>query len=212
MRNIIEDFVTGDMNIEEFTQLFMTDSDVWDMLNGLIPEDAKNNPAHPLWRKHGYTAYRKYDFLLAVLLKSMYRFDGTLGDNLNIHSTVSYFYCYANPDIKSTDQYKEAFILFLDVGGDYFEGYETRSLLESIVKQCLFIKPKTKRKNEVKKQVYEAFHIVDRRRPQWIQGPEWPMGKNSPMKYMSASNIPDGKKYLFIDTDTNEVREVVQYY
>ena len=50
------------------------------------------------------------------------------------------------------------------------------------------------------------------KRPCWIQGGEWPMGKNSPMQYIGRSKIPDGVKYIFQDVDTGEIREIEQFY
>ena len=58
----------------------------------------------------------------------------------------------------------------------------------------------------------KAFHIEHSKRPYWIQGGEWPMGKNSPMQYISRSKIPDGVKYIFQDVDTGEIREIEQFY
>ena len=38
------------------------------------------------------------------------------------------------------------------------------------------------------------------------------MGTLSPMQYIDAKPIDDGKVYRFLDVDTGEIREVVQYY
>ena len=49
-------------------------------------------------------------------------------------------------------------------------------------------------------------------RPHWIQGPEWPMGKNSPMKYLSRKRDGERVIFTFQDVDTGEIREVEQFY
>jgi hypothetical protein len=74
------------------------------------------------------------------------------------------------------------------------------------------ITPKTKRIKETKAKLAELFHVTDRKRPYWIQGAEWPAGKNSPMKYLNKKKISDGMVYVFSDVDTGEVREIIQYY
>ncbi len=107
---------------------------------------------------------------------------------------------------------KMQLIFFLNTCAEQYEGPEVLECLEQIVIAHLPIPGKTARIKATKDAVREAFHVKDRKRPYWIQGAEWPMGKNSPMAYIGRKKIPDGVAYLFQDVDTGENRTVEQYY
>ena len=92
------------------------------------------------------------------------------------------------------------------------KGLDKEELLEQIVREALLLSPKSKRIKEIRENLKKAFHIEHSKRPYSIQGGEWPMGKNSPMQYISRSKIPDGVKYIFQDVDTGEIREIEQFY
>ena len=140
------------------------------------------------------------------------RFDGTLGDNLNIYYNISIVYQCYKPELNYTSQYSEAFGTYLDAVGNYYEGPEVTTLLNRIVLEALPIKPKSKRAKLLREKLKETFHVIGRNRPYWIQGGDWPMGKNSPMQYIGKSKIADGVQYEFRDVDTGETRFVEQFY
>jgi len=45
-----------------------------------------------------------------------------------------------------------------------------------------------------------------------MQGAEWPMGKNSPMKYIDRKTNGEEVLFRFVDVDTGEERIVSQFY
>ena len=100
----------------------------------------------------------------------------------------------------------------MDAVGNYYEGPEVTTLLNRIVLEALPIKPKSKRAKLLREKLKETFHVIGRNRPYWIQGGDWPMGKNSPMQYIGKSKIADGVQYEFRDVDTGETRFVEQFY
>lgn len=38
------------------------------------------------------------------------------------------------------------------------------------------------------------------------------MGVNSPMKYIGRKRIEEGEAFIFQDVDSDDIKEVVQYY
>ena len=58
----------------------------------------------------------------------------------------------------------------------------------------------------------EVFHVEDNKRSRWIQGEEWPMGANSPMKYLDRKTNREEVLLRFVDVDTGEKRIVSQFY
>ena len=190
---LIEQMLTGQMKMSDFIILLKSDKSLQEIIRGFVPQEAIGNRSHAFW-------------------KEMSRFDGTIRDNLNIFYNIRCAYLYYKPDLCCTNKYFDAHDRYLAAVGEYYEGPEVTQTLNKIVEDALFITPKSKSIKEIRAKLKEVFHISDKKRPYWIQGGEWPMGKNSPMQYISRSKIPDGVKYIFQDVDTGEIREIEQFY
>ena len=212
LMNDIELFLSGEMSIEAFKELYKNDVKMRDAIDSILTNDAKESPDYPLWKNVSYEALKENGFSLTKCLEEDGAFNGSLGDDYNLHDLLSTFYIFYHPDFKPTDLYEKRFDFYLDAVGEYFEGPEVRSLLDSIIRDNLSITPKTKRIRETKTQIKALFHVQDNNRPYWIQGAEWPMGKNSPMKYVKRKRQGESVDYYFEDVDTKEIRIVKQYY
>ena len=212
--NTIEQMLTGKMEMSEFLAQLKSDTALQNEIRNLVPEEAAHNGSHPLWQRYSYEAFRNcgYDFLQVVRRHLVHRFDGTIGANLNVWSTIHKVYSYYHPELPYTNKYLETFDLYLDVIRDCFEGPEVQPLVEKIVLDAMEIKLKGKRRESAKKEVERLFHVTDGKRPRWIQGAEWPMGVNSPMKYISRKSKGELVQYLFEDVDTGARRTVEQFY
>ena len=210
--DIVISFLTGKTDIQIFTALLRISPLLRNYISSLVPKDAVNNENHPYWKNISYSVMKADDFDGWKQICRIVRFDGSLGDNLNLWDSLSTLIRYYDPDIQFTNYYEESFQLYLDAEQDSFEGSEVRDLVNSIVTECLSIKPKTKRIKTAKQRIKEAFHISGRERPYWIQGPDWPMGENSPMKFIGRKRYDEEVHYFFEDVDTGEIRTVIQYY
>lgn len=84
--------------------------------------------------------------------------------------------------------------------------------MEQIVTDSMQLPSKAKRIKQAKTTVSTNFHVHNNRRPRWIQGPEWPMGVNSPMEFIAQKKAGDTVNYEFKDVDTGYTRIVKQYY
>lgn len=210
--NTIEEMLTGKMEMSDFIVQLKSDPDLQSAIRNLVPNEAVHNENHPLWKQFSFEAFQdsNYDFL-RFLCKPC-KFDGTMGDNLNIWGPICRAYRCDHPELPYTDKYSQAYDLYLDVIRDCFDGPEVQQLTEEIVLSSLNIRPKSKRLQTAKKEVEIQFHITDRKRPRWIQGAEWPMGKTSPMKFISQKSKGESVQYLFEDTDTGDRRIVEQFY
>ena len=86
-------------------------------------------------------------------------------------------------------------------------------MVEQIIQKAITSSnTKTKRRSFAKSVVKAAFHVVDRKRPRWIQGPEWPMGTDSPMMFIEQKRHGEEVRYMFQDVTTGEKRVVIQWY
>lgn len=208
----IQAMLSGEMEMNDFAAVLHADPKVQDALNRLIPEDAKNNKKHAIWEKCSFQAMVRYGFNLYAYLCGRFKFDNSLGDNLNIFGWVSRVYRYRDPYFVFTTKYDDAFGLYLHAIQDCFDGPEVRGLVYSIVEAALKIQGAGKRKAYAKSKILRQFHVTDKRHPHWIQGPEWPMGAHSPMKFTGQERRGETVYYYFADTDTGEERIVEQFY
>ena len=209
---VLERMLSGQIEISEYLYLLTSDFNLQDELNSIIPRDAIGNPNHPLWKCIYYDFLFQYNFDLYNCLISFHRLDDSVGDNLNIFDLIESIYTYTRSDFPFTTQYNDAFDIYLDVIKDCYDGPEVRELVNDIIKECLIVKTKSGRKKEGKKKILERFHVIDKNKPRWIQGAEWPMGANSPMKFVEQKRHKEQVEYLFIDVDTGEERTIIQYY
>ena len=131
---------------------------------------------------------------------------------LSSFSTISHFYCFTHPGITLTTYYKDAFGLYLDAVGDTYDGPEVRDLIECIIKENLLISPKTKRIKTVKQIIKDMFHVEGTNYPRWIQGAEWPMGKDTPMQFIKKVRKGEEVHFYFEDVSTGETKTIVQFY
>ena len=210
--NAIEEMLTGEMDMCVFTNLLKSDQSVQETIRNLVPQNAIENKEHPFWENISYDVLRKYNFDYLRFVLTLCHLDGTLGENLNIFSMIKRAYLFYSPELNCTTYYDDAYNLYLEAVGEYYEGSEVAQLLEQIVLDALPVFPKSKRIKEIRERLKKAFHIEHSKRPYWIQGGAWPMGKNSPMQYNGRARIPDGVKYTFQDVDTGEIRVVEQFY
>lgn len=210
--NEVELMLSGKMEMREFLDRLETDSALQGYMRSLIPEAVKEDPAHPSWKGWSYSAWQSVDFDLIRMIRRNDGFSRTFGGNLDAFCATAWAYTITHPDFKCTNRYYDEHGLSLDCVQDCFEGPEVNSLVEEIIRGVLDIPTKTKRTAAAKAKVREAFHVEGLKRPRWIQGPEWPMGKNSPMKYVSTTRKGEKVTFIFEDVDTGARREIEQFY
>lgn len=209
---IIEQMLTGEISMREFIAALDSDKHLQKAVFDLVPQEARYNPDHPLWKGFSYDSIKKHDFDLYRLLLTRMDFDGTIGDNLNIFAYIHYFYVYQHPEIKATEQYDKAHSLYLTVIRDCFDGPEVYHVVEEIINNALALPTKKQQIAYAKSEIASKFHVADKCIPRWIQGPEWPMGINSPMVFLSRQRKGEFVNYNFEDYDTKEQRTVVQFF
>lgn len=210
---VIEKFLTGETEAKDFISMLKTDNELQNSIRTLIPNELRNHPEHPFWKKIYYYAFQEYDFDCMEYIMNNYLLDNSIGDNLNIFSDIQVFYSFRFPTLKCTNRYEEEFSLFLDAVGDRFEGPEVQETIERIIREALDIKPKTKRIKAVKEKINEVFHVEDRKNyPRWIQGAEWPMGESSPMRFIKQERKGEEVLYYFQDVDNANIRTISQFY
>lgn len=211
---VLEKMLSGQIEMSEYLYLLTSDFNLQDELNSLIPNDAIKNKEHPLWKCIAYSFLLEYDFDLYKGIIDRNKFDDSIEDNLNIWGTIHTIYSYANPNFPYTTKYYDECHLYLDVVKDIYDGYEVHYLVESIIKSVLMhTTKKGERRHIARQKIVDAFHVENMKvYPRWIQGAEWPMGANSPMRFVEQKRYNEYVEYMFIDVDTGKERTVIQYY
>ena len=210
--SMIEDFLVGEIDIPTFLHAVEESPAVQEELNSLIPAEAKGHPAHEMWRRISYDTFHACGYDVLSVMERYCRFDGSIGDNLNIFGTVHRLYLFLHPDFRATDRYRKAHGIYLSAVQDCFDGPEVHGLVEQIVEAALEKGSQTAQLQEAKRLIRLQFHVEGRQRPYWIQGPEWPMGTDSPMRYLGRKKQEESVVYCFQDAATGMQRNVVQHY
>lgn len=202
----------GEIPMSEFIFEVNRTPEAMEQVISIIPKEAIRNPSHGLWQKISYDWARLCDFNAWEGVCNICRFDNSIGDNLNIWGTLQRIYSYSYPNLPYTTKYQDIHTLYLQAIGDYYGGPEVEDIIENIIIDSLKLKTKSQRIKHAKEQIKKAFHIVDNKKPWWIQGAEWPRGVNSPMQFIEKKRRGEEVRYIFKDIDTGEIRTVVQYY
>lgn len=212
MNGVIYSFLNGETTVAELHEFITKDASTIIELNKLIPDDAIKNVNHPIWSHYSFEALNDASFELSRYLLSAFKFDNSIGDNLNIFSTIKYFALYNNPGIRYTMRYIDSFDLYLSITKDCFEGSEVRVVINKVIDEAMNKKTKAERKKYSQEQIKNLFHVDGNKRPKWIHGPDWPMGHRSPMKFIYEKQIKEGFAYFFQDVDEGQIRVVTQFY
>lgn len=215
----IQDAVSGVLEMRDFIAMLDAQPELQDAVRALIPLEARGSTSHRIWngerQQHlSFHDFEDVDFDMVRALKKGYvtSFGNLLGGDLNAYWRLYMAYRFSHPEAIITDQYHKRFDLYLNVAGEYLDGPEVRGLIASVVTNAMSEPTLGKQRAKAKQQLKELFHLDGRHYPHWVQGPAWPMGKNTPMEFVSRKRKGELVTFLFRDVDTGESKVVEQYF
>lgn len=212
------DFLSGELSPNEFKKIWYSNQNIRNWINNLIDLktespirwiDIRGSSYRMAMYKQQVSVeeyIRNGDAFLEKNKRSFSKFE-TMGWN---HEVIASVVIIAYPDAVITNKYLEAQHYYYKVCSEYFGGKEVQTFIDDTLSAFWHEKGKV-RITMAKKAIKDAFHLTNNKRPNWIQEPEWPMGKNSPMRFVSQSHKADLFSYVFEDVDTGEQRTVVQF-
>lgn len=203
------EFVTGRISYEEFGNLLDADPEIWREVQSLLTDEIIADPQSPFWTAKNRSVLEANSFSVrAAALAFGY---GNYGQMMT-HSLISDLVEYTCPGIqRRSPPVQSAESVIEKIGLTYLGGREVDSLIRSIV--CdMEANTAKERMRLIKETLCETFHILPRRKPVWIQEPEWPMGTNSPMQFICQKQTGELVCYTFMDVDTGEKRIIEQLY
>ena len=114
--------------------------------------------------------------------------------------------------MRCTTYYEDNLFFYLELERDCFGGPEVMSLVKTVARNAVHIRPKSARRKLASSQINELFHVHDNKKPRWVQGPMWPMGSVSPMEFISQKREKEFVLYTFQDVDSGQKKIIKQYF
>lgn len=212
MNRVIEQVLSGDVSMEVFLEELHTNHELQQCIRDFVPNDAKENPAHNFWKLIPYQSLQQNHFDYYRFLFWALHSQGKFGMHLNVFNRLRKAYRYYYPEVQCTSRYDDVFDVYLDAIKDCFDGPEVQGLVEQIITDSIQLPSKAKRIKFAQMKIITSFHVEKNKRPRWVQGPEWPMGVDSPMMFVKQQKTGELVEFFFQDVDTKEQRIVKQFY
>lgn len=200
MTKTILDYAEGRLSHEEFEAELYLHPELWEELQSLMPPDIKDPACRfrtlfPNIKLLETNQYRVRQTLLA------FGYRGSLS-----HALVGALVRYHNPSAGIRRPPEESGHSFLEKNSlDFIGGQEADQYVQE-----LLLTHADSTAAEKKRAIREAFHIQPRKRPGWVQEPEWPFRGGKPLRFVSQRHSGELYEYVFEDPDTGEPVTVVQ--
>ena len=216
--NAIIDFLEGRVSFDEFWKEWTTKPELQQWLDHVA--DLKNDLPDEWLEDKNHCGIRRaihkfYNGSASSFLNSSPFPDPKVPKCLSVsakYNTLAAVVKLAYPDIKTISIYDEEASFYYGSVSDYYDGEEVIQYIENLLSQFSPSLGKTKRIKAAKAALKNAFHVEGRNYPHWVQESEWPLGKNSPMKFKRQEKHGELVKFYFVDVDTGEEKVVEQLY
>ena len=233
--NEIFNYFSGNIDTKDFLVTATANPQIAKWFQNLVPAGAEiiDTPFIPFQEEGGKFVYQRatssHPFWKQVLFSTFFNEMGNKVDFERFFKTTNagceagsrlnlYYFLFTLAktkyiDLVETDRYRKEYEFYLDACVERYESKETMHYIDDIILKIYYSGGTlTARKRAAKKSLKEAFHIEGSNYPYWIHGSLWPMGENSPMKYISTKKMGEKKVYLFQDVDTGERRTLEDFY
>jgi hypothetical protein len=200
---IMKEFVSGQMAIEDFWKIFKADETIKDILVNDEKKWAKKLGWHwdglgsalGAYEKHtmNFQSYRETYYLHWVVCKHIWR------------NEIS---------VKIDRFYPDRIVFLIDIQPSWLDIDDEEFLKDLISQIPADIKTRGQRVKWCKDRLKEMFRY-DKSPPRWIQPPKWPIVNGKPLvfKRKSRERIDDEQvDFFFYDPDTMEETVVTQFY
>lgn len=207
---LIEDVLRKKVSIFDFMIEYRNNDSINSYIQQVVTSEALSDMNNKIWRTINYSCLACYNFNIREMLFTLYGYGETEDYEYEIYTILKGIYHILVPNFSCRNAYSHR-DLYLDLEQDCFGGPEVRDLVKKVANEVSVSFSSKDRKKIGRKMIKKLFHC-DKRKPKWIQGPEWPMGAESPMEFIGQVNIPEGVQYVFVDVNTNEKKVIIQMY
>lgn len=217
---IVFDFITGKMAFDDFYAAYQKDPSIGAWLDQLTDFQAPYPPVieKEIMFRSVYNSMRKNGGRISDYISELVYPPAEPGGFSLAATQFGWFAAIATPVLmvypvlKPTRLYARNSDYYLNAAGNSIGGNEVADYVDQILDQFPPSMKVSERTKAGKEALWKAFHIKNRNFPRWPQGADWPMGKNSPMEYLSQRQDGELVELRFRDVDTGEIRIVEQFY
>ena len=217
---IVLDYISGKVNADVFKEAWYSNDDIKTWIDHLI--DLKSAPK-PEWaslpyHEHRMAIHKHYGGSPVKYIESSEAFalehpNRPKWLDIGWHfNTIAAVVVVAYPELKPTKHYADEQAFYLASIGSYIGGQEVEAAIFDLLRQFPSTMGKKRRQTEAKKAIKRFFHVEGFTFPRWVQEPEWPMGKKSPMQFVSQKRVGECVQFRFRDVDTGDMRTIEQLY
>ena len=198
------DFVQGKLTYDEFETEFLINSEIWDWIQNLVPDDIDDTTCDFRSYYTNMQGFEANNYKVKSTVMS-FGYDDIHGHTV-AHSLIGALVQYHYPDIICRQPPKESIGDMLEkMKLDYIGGEEVDEIVGNIITSH------QDNVKEMKRCLKEKFHVTSRKHPVWVQEPEWPLYNGNPMKFDSQKSEGEKHTYTFSDVHTGAVKIVIQY-
>ena len=207
MNKIIEKYMTLQLSTKQFIDEINHNKDLFNEIKGYLPTEKTIDDDK--WKGFVYAlSLRTHGYDLSQIIK--YNFSN--GSNPSGKSTMyNFFYkiLQANGfNFEYNPFYKERYMLLMDILPNYIGGDEAEIYIDTFIDNLEPNTTESKKKKQIKEFIKKEF-VCEKKKPTWIQEPEWPVA-DKPLKFISQSKNGNCCKYLFEDVSTGVKKEIEQ--
>ena len=201
---IVFDFLEGRVTYQTFIDRLYSDESIFNWLQSFVTDEMLKDRSFWCstslkWNNSSFKACVSERLNQGVISMS------------DIYTFIYHFLAYTLPDreINKIKYYDDLSDIYLSAVGECYGGPEVEYLINDIIMSLPEELSKTKRVKLAKEKMRELF--PGKKRPFWIEGPEWPVNNGKPMTYISRKVDGDLFQYIFEDPETGERRVVEQF-
>ncbi len=190
----LKKFVTGKMSCSDFEAVQAQYPELWQWLQSLLTEDMVNDTKHEFWSKcHSRLALESNGFRVRETATA-FGFDDLLG-KMRMHDIISSLMETQFPEIvrKNPPNYSK-YDLLLSIGLDCIGGKDADVIVNEILDSIPTDVALSIRRREAKLALKKKF-MIDRKKPSWVQEPEWPVVNGHPLRFVGQRH--DGELFLY---------------
>ena len=211
-------FVEGTVNHKEFVKECITNPDILNWIQSIVPEGETCTKLNLYKDETGVIRSNSeiipYD-IHVVFEQAYYQCTGQLSMYRTIHDFISDIVQKGliNEKINVSTRLQKIRRFMIEYCPSYVGGpdVDESMILETLYDEIPVNLSESKRGKLFKERVKELFPCADKKYPRWIQEPEWPMSNGKPMRFVSQNRKGEIYYYIFEDIITKEQRVVEQF-
>lgn len=211
-QDIVKRFAEGKTSYADFDTEQAQHPELWTWLQSLLIDEILQHPNHPFWNScHSYRALEANLFHVKATIMA-FGFNSPYGQAL-AYDIIGNLAKLAYPDIVLQKPPTITFYDILDaVGLDCIGGRDAEPIARNIIGSLPPTLSLKEKKAEAKHLLSNAFHI-GKKKPKWIQEPEWPVYQGEPMEYVrTVKHGVEGQTHYFRDPKTGVERTVEDWH